>query len=133
MIEDPRFNTNERRIQPENRRILNQAISEWFGRHEIEEALETCDRLGITAGPITTMKDIDEDRHYNERGTIVEIKDPVTGTALKIPNVPFRMMGTPGRIRFPGLPHGSANTIVFRDLLGYTDDEIEKLREAKVV
>ena len=57
---------------------------------------------------------------------MVDIEDPLTGRTLKIPNIPFRLLGTPGRIRFPGLPLGSANDIVYRELLGYSE---EKLRE----
>ena len=133
MIEDPRFHTNENRILPESRKILNQVISEWIGSHNIKDVLEICDRLGITVGPITSMKDIGEDKHYNERGTLLDIEDPATGTMLKLPNLPFRMAGTPGKIRFPGLPLGSANAVIYRDLLGYPAEEIERLREEKAI
>jgi crotonobetainyl-CoA:carnitine CoA-transferase CaiB-like acyl-CoA transferase len=59
---------------------------------------------------------------------MVAIEDPATGQVLKIPNVPFRMLGTPGRIRFPGLPLGSANEVIFRDLLGYSGEEIQTMK-----
>jgi crotonobetainyl-CoA:carnitine CoA-transferase CaiB-like acyl-CoA transferase len=133
MIEDPRFSTNESRIQPENRKILNEKISEWIGGHDIKDVLDICDRLGITVGPITSMKDIGEDKHYNERGSLLDIEDPATGTMLKLPNLPFRMAGTPGKIRFPGLPHGAANMVIYRDLLGYPEEEIDRLKEANAI
>jgi crotonobetainyl-CoA:carnitine CoA-transferase CaiB-like acyl-CoA transferase len=47
---------------------------------------------------------------------------------LKIPNVPFRLLGTPGRIRFPGLPLGSANQVIYRDLLEYSGEKLAQLR-----
>lgn len=126
LIDDPRFLTNNERIDPQNRQELNEIIQEWYGTLTEEEALEIFRREGITAGPIPNMKDIAEDPHYLERGTIIEMEDPVTGVMLKMPDVTFRMLGTPGKIRFPGLPHGSANKVVYRDILGYSEEEIEK-------
>jgi crotonobetainyl-CoA:carnitine CoA-transferase CaiB-like acyl-CoA transferase len=82
--------------------------------------------MGITIGPIASMSDVAEDPHYRDRGSTVDLEDPLTGRMLRIPNIPFRLLGTPGRIRFPGLPLGSANDIVYRELLGYSE---EKLRE----
>jgi crotonobetainyl-CoA:carnitine CoA-transferase CaiB-like acyl-CoA transferase len=133
MIGDPQFRTNENRIQPESRRKLNHVISEWIGNHDAGDVLDICDRLNVTVGPITSMKDIDEDPHYNERDSIIEIEDPATGTNLKIPDLAFRMTGTPGKIRFPGLPHGSANKVVYGELLGYSSEEIERLKEVKAI
>ena len=75
----------------------------------------------------------DEDRHYRERGSIIEIDDPVTGTPLKIPNLPFRMLDTPGRIRFPGLPQGAANSLILNDLLGYNAENIQRFKENSII
>lgn len=71
-----------------------------------EEALAIFRREGITADPVPNMEDIAEDEHYWERKTIIEMEDPVTGITLEIPDVTFRIMDCPGKIRFPGLPHG---------------------------
>ncbi len=43
------------------------------------------------------------------------------------------MMGRPGKIRFPGLPHGSANEVIYRDLLGYTDEQIAELKQEAAI
>jgi crotonobetainyl-CoA:carnitine CoA-transferase CaiB-like acyl-CoA transferase len=64
---------------------------------------------------------------------MVELEDPLTGQLLKIPNVPFRLLGTPGRIRFPGLPLGSANDVIFRDLLGYSKEELQEIKDSGAI
>jgi formyl-CoA transferase len=133
MKDDPRFSSNQERIKPHNRGILNNAISQWISMRTCAEVLDICDDLGITVGPIVNMKDIDEDPHYNDRGAFIEVADPVTGNRLKMPNLPFRMLGSPGRIRFPGLPLGSANVAVYRDILGYGPDELHQLKSAKII
>ncbi|MBL7212282.1 MAG: CoA transferase [Desulfobacteraceae bacterium] len=133
MNADPRFKTNEERIKEGNRQIINQVISDWIGSQDAEEVIHTCERLGITIGPIANMEEIGKDLHFLSRGSVIEIEDPVTGTLLKIPNVPFRLLNAPGKIRFPGLPLGSANEVIYEDLLGYSRDEVENLRASKAI
>ena len=96
---------------------------------EAHHALEVCEELGITIGPIASLRDVAENVHCRERGSTVEVDDPATGRRLRIPNVPFRLLGTPGRIRFPGLPLGAANDVIYRDLLGYPPERIRGMRE----
>jgi formyl-CoA transferase len=128
LIDDPRFKTNVERIKPENRIQLNEIIQQWYLTMTNEEALAICRREGITAGPIPSMADIAQDEHYRERKTIIEMEDPATGIMLKMPDVTFRMLGSPGKIRFPGLPHGSANEVIYRDILGYSAEHIAQLK-----
>ena len=128
MSADPRFSTNDARIKDPNRRILNQVIAEWVGGRDLQEVLGTCEQLGITIGPIASMEDIADDAHYQARQSVLDITDPATGTPLRVPNVPFRMDATPGSIRFPGLPMGSANEVIYRDLLGRSEGEIREMR-----
>mgnify|MGYP006115999133 FL=1 len=132
LIRDPRFKTNNDRIQADSRIALNQIIKAWVLSKTNQEALELFRREGITAGPIMSMKEIDEDPHYEARGSIIRVTDPVSGVELKMPDVPFRMGDNSDRnkkskLRFPGLPMGSANQVVYRDLLGYNQDQIDQL------
>lgn len=129
MNEDPRFATNEQRITPESRKVLNETIQGWIGSKGTEEFLEICTRLGLTAGPIPDMKGIGENPHYSERKSMIEIEDPATGTLLKMPDLAYRMLGTPGKVRFAGLPHGSANEVILQDLLGYSIKDIERFKK----
>ena len=133
MNADPRFKSNQERVKEPNRRVINQVISEWIGQRDLNDVIATCERLGITVGPIAHMGDIAADPQFNERGSILSIEDPVTGEMLKLPNLPFRLLGSPGQIRFPGLPVGSANDAVFGTLLGYSRDRIAEFRENSII
>jgi formyl-CoA transferase len=130
---DPRFKTNEQRIKEDNRRELNRLISEWLSGMNLDEALETCERLGITVGPVMNMRDIAEDPHIEERKTLIDVPDPSTNKNLRMPDVPIRLLSTSGEIRFPGLPLGAANEVVYEDLLGYSAEQLEEFEKAKVV
>jgi crotonobetainyl-CoA:carnitine CoA-transferase CaiB-like acyl-CoA transferase len=129
MNADPRFKTNEERIKEPNRLVINQVVSDWVGSRDLDDVIAVCEELGITIGPIASLQDVAENVHCRERGSTVEVDDPATGRRLRIPNVPFRLLGTPGRIRFPGLPLGSANDVIYRDLLGYPAERIRAMRE----
>jgi crotonobetainyl-CoA:carnitine CoA-transferase CaiB-like acyl-CoA transferase len=130
---DPRFSTNEARIKEDSRAELNRLISDWFSKMNLDEALKTCAELEITAGPIINMRDIAEDRHVQERKTLFDVVDPKTGKTFRIPDVPIRLQNKPGEIRFPGLPLGAANEVIYQDLLGYSSQQLEALKKAKVI
>jgi crotonobetainyl-CoA:carnitine CoA-transferase CaiB-like acyl-CoA transferase len=133
MNQDPRYNNNKARIQDENRKVVNRVIAEWVGARNLEDVLSQCGKLGITIGPIASMKDIEEDIHYKARASFIEMIDPATGVHLKMPNLPFRLSGAPGKVRFPGLPQGAANEVILNDLLQYTQDQIQDMIQNKVI
>ena len=130
---DPRFSTNEARIKKESRKELNRVIASWFAGMTLSEALEACEKHGITAGIIASMRDIAEDPHVQGRKTLLDLNDPVTGKTLRMPDVPIRLLNSPGEIRFPGLPMGAANEVVYQDLLGYSPAQLEELKLKKVI
>jgi formyl-CoA transferase len=133
LIHDERFLTNNDRIEPEHRTALNDIIQEWHSTRTEDEVLELFRTHGITAGPVMTMACIDKDEHYRARGTFSVMEDPATGVELEMPGVPYRMMGQPSKIRFSGLPHGSANEVVYKELLNYSDQDIKGLREKNAI
>jgi crotonobetainyl-CoA:carnitine CoA-transferase CaiB-like acyl-CoA transferase len=128
MIDDPRFKTNEVRLKEKNRRVVNKVIAEWIESKELEDLIETCSQLDVALGPIYNMEDIARDPHYKARGSLVDIEDPITETPIRMPNVPFRILGAQGKIRFPGLPLGAANEVILEDL-GYSLVEIKRLKD----
>jgi crotonobetainyl-CoA:carnitine CoA-transferase CaiB-like acyl-CoA transferase len=133
MIAEPRFKTNRERVEEENRRVLNEVIAEWVASKDLEDVLEICADLDVAVGPINSMEDIAKDPHYKARESWIEIEDPVTGIPIRMPNVPFRILGAQGKIRFPGLPQGVANEVIYEDLLGYPPEQIRKLKDAGAI
>jgi len=129
----PGFRTNEERIKEDSRAQLNHLISEWFSKMNLDEALEICERLEVTAGVIANMRDIAEDPHVQERKTLVGVTDPITNRNFRMPDVPIRLLNSPGEIKFPGLPFGAANEVIYQDLLGYSSEQLEELKNSKVI
>ncbi|MFC2016491.1 CaiB/BaiF CoA transferase family protein [Chloroflexota bacterium] len=130
---DPRFRTNEARIQKASRKELNRVLSEWFSKMTLKEALGVCEQHEVTVGIIANMSDIAEDPHVGQRKTLTDTNDPSTGKTLRMPAVPIRLLNSPGEIRFPGLPFGAANEVVYKDLLSYSSRQLEELKLKKVI
>ncbi|MBI5968002.1 MAG: CoA transferase [Deltaproteobacteria bacterium] len=129
----PGFRNNEERTKKENREVLNRIIGEWIRSKTLKEVLEECEKAEVTIGPVYNMQDIAHDLHVKERGSITAVYDPVSGTPLSLPAVPIRFSQIPGEIRFPGLPMGSANEVIYQDLLGYSMEEIRQMRVKGVI
>lgn len=129
----PGFRNNQERIQKESRQVLNKLIGEWISQRTLAEVIEECEKAGVTIGPVYSMEDISKDPHVQARGSIASILDPVTEKKISFPNIPIRLLKTPGKIRFPGLPMGAANEIIYQDLLGYKPEEIEEMKNKGVI
>ena len=129
LIDDPRFLCNADRIESKNRAALNETIQQWFSEKTEQELLTILKEKGVTAGPVMTMACIDKNEHFDKRGSFAKVTDPVSGLELKMPDVPYRMAGQPAKIRFPGLPHGSANNAVYKELLGFDDVALQSLKQ----
>jgi crotonobetainyl-CoA:carnitine CoA-transferase CaiB-like acyl-CoA transferase len=130
---NPGFRTNQERIQPESRHVLNRIIGDWIQERTLAAVLAACEKAGVTIGPVYDMEDIARDPHYEGRGSIVPLVDPATGKTIPFPNIPIRLSATPGALCFPGLPMGAANEVVLQDLLGYTTDDIAALKSSGAI
>ena len=124
----PGFRNNQERIQKESRQVLNRVIGDWIRSKTLKEVVEECAEAEVTIGPVYHMQDIHNDPHVEERGSIASVYDPASGKTIALPEIPIRLLRTPGKIRFPGLPMGSANEVVYQDLLGYSFEEIAGLK-----
>ncbi len=129
----PGFRTNQERIQKESRQVLNKLIGEWIRQRTLTEVVEECEKAGVTIGPVYSMEDISKDPHVRARGSVASVLDPVAGRKISFPEIPIRLLKTPGRIRFPGLPMGAANEVIYQDLLGYKAEEVAEMKAQGVI
>jgi crotonobetainyl-CoA:carnitine CoA-transferase CaiB-like acyl-CoA transferase len=130
MAEDPRFARNNDRVEHEQE--IDQAISEWTGRHSFDEVLAALERAEVPAGAIYSVADQVNDPHFQARGLFERVALPDEDTVL-LPTLAPRMSGTPGSTRWPGPPLGAHNDEVYGTLLGLTAGELEQLRADGVI
>lgn len=130
LVTDPRFATNDARLAHADE--LDALIAGWTGRHTLAEALAVFEAHQAAAAPVYRMADVFADPHYAARGTVVRVPDDELGEVAMADVVP-RLSETPGRVRWAGLPMGSANDRVYGGLLGLAEDERAALGERGIV
>lgn len=129
LIDDPRFRDNDVRL--DHRDELDEIIGSWMGEHTQAEIVEICDRFETAVGPVYDTAQIFADDHYRARGAIVTVDDPDLGPTRTCDVFP-RLTKTPGAVRHLGPSPGETTDEILASL-GYSEAEIEELRERKVV
>ena len=127
--QDSRLSTREgRRDHAEE---LEPALTEWFSKRSTQEAVDLLSSYDIPAAPVNDVEHAAEDPHLREREIMVEVPDPVAGSIhvagkmIKFSRTPMVVESTPGV--------GEHTREVLRDVLGYSEDEVEALSDEGVV
>ncbi len=126
LVDDPKFKTNPDRSDnyDELRPIIAQAMlgdstMSWYGR--LTEA-------GVPCGPINNIEMITKDEQVASREMIVDVDHPVAGKT-SIPGIPIKMSKTMGSIRKAAPLLGEDTEEILKELLGHTDEEIQKYKD----
>lgn len=115
-----------------NRKQLDRWISEWTITKAPHEVMEILQKAGVAATPCEDTEDRFLDPHFQERQILIDVEHPATGVDW-VPNVICKLSETPGGIRRPAPLLGEHNEYVFGELLGLSQEEIEKLVQDKVI
>ena len=117
----------------ENEDELDRLIEEWTINRTKHEAMEILQKAGVAAAPVMKGNDLSNDPHLNQRDYFVESDRPnAPGKWLAGPS--WKMSDTPGGIRRRhGPEEGEDNEYVYRELLGISTDEIERLVAEEVI
>ncbi|MGD0218065.1 MAG: CaiB/BaiF CoA-transferase family protein [Desulfobaccales bacterium] len=130
LAQDPRFATNPQRVL--NREELIPIIAAKMLEKTSGEWLQQLDHLKIPCGPINTLDKVFADPQVKEREMVVEVPHPTAGM-VKLVASPMKFSRTPCQIqRHPPLL-GEHTAEVLCTLLGYTQEEIDALRQEGVV
>ena len=128
-LEDPRFTTRPERAK--NRDVVNQAMNELLSTITMQEAIAHFTKHDVVAAPVNTIPLAAEDPHPWERRAMVEVPDfmagdiAVSGDFWHFSRTPVVVGSTP--------KVGEHNEEVLSGLLGYSAEEISRLREEQVI
>ena len=129
MAADPRFEDNAGRVEHEKE--IDDAITKWTGSVSSEQALTAMEEAQVPSGPIYSVVDMLADEHFNARGLFEEVD--VNGTTLKIPGMVPKLSRTPGRTDWAGPEVGAFNDEILGGLLGFSDDELNSMRDQGII
>ena len=130
MIADPRFATNQKRV--ENGIELDKVIADFIAARDLATTLAHFDQAGVTIGPIMEAEQLDGDRYLVEHESLIEVPDDeMPGGWLPMHGAVPRLSGTPGILARPAPKLGEHSQEILAPLLG--QPEVERLRAAGVV
>jgi formyl-CoA transferase len=127
-ITDPDFATPEARL-PRLKEIFA-AVEEWTVTMTKFEAMNLLNEHDIPCGPILSMEELAHEPSLRKTGTVVEVDHPTRGKYLTVGN-PIKLSDSPTEVRRSPLL-GEHTDEVLKEL-GYKSEEVNALRQAKVV
>jgi formyl-CoA transferase len=125
LIDDPEWATPEARL-PKLEKCFS-LIEEWTQTKTKYEAMDILNAHNIPCGPIVSMKELAEEPSLRATGTVVEVDHPTRGSYLTVGN-PIKLSDSPSDIKRSPLL-GEHTDEILREVLGYTDTEIQAARE----
>ncbi|WP_408072605.1 CaiB/BaiF CoA transferase family protein [Butyrivibrio sp. JL13D10] len=131
MITDERFLTVPLRVK--NNLIQKAEIEKWTKARNVDEIVSIILGAGIPAGPIYDVKQITQDRHIaDDREMFIETQHPVIGP-MKVNGNPIKLMDMMPRITRTAPTLGQDNKYVLKEILEYTDSDIEAFAASGVI
>ncbi len=125
LLDDPRFvDVASRKKHIDD---LLGIIREWARAFPDAESMEReCDRAGLAFGVLRTMPELVDTDWARERGVTKTVDDRNGGT-FRIPNAPWVFSGSDTSIRGDSRYRGEDNSRVLGELLGMSNDDVERL------
>jgi len=138
---DPRFRTGPDRTRIENEKALHAILEEWSGPRTADEILREIEEYtskksghgaAVVTGRVNRPCETLSEENWWERGCFSRVSDPFYGNLL-LAAPPWKMSGTPPRIRSVCRPPGADNEEIYSALLGMAAEEIRSLRARGVL
>ncbi len=130
LADDERFVTNPQRIR--HREELIPLVVDLMKQHPRVWWVENLEKLGVPYGVVNNFQQVFEDLHVQARGMKFDMDHPTAGT-IPMVRSPVNLQGSPPVYNRPPPTLGQHTDDVLKDVLGKSDKEIAKLREAGVV
>lgn len=128
LIEDSRFKTFADRYK--NRSELLPILERTFAGLTTDEWMERL-KGGIPVAPVNTLEQALNDPQTAHREMVIEAEHPEMGTVRQVAS-PFKTAGVHDTVT-PAPKLGEHTRVTLSELLGYTDEELDKLAESGAI
>jgi crotonobetainyl-CoA:carnitine CoA-transferase CaiB-like acyl-CoA transferase len=128
---DPKYRNDFARWN--QREVLDPLVAEWVASQTAEEIEAVCQKIPIPCGICLDHTEVAEDPQVKALEMLTKLPAPDGSGDVLVANIPLRMSETPLKIErsFPGV--GQHNEEVFGNLLGYSREDLARLKEEGVV
>jgi crotonobetainyl-CoA:carnitine CoA-transferase CaiB-like acyl-CoA transferase len=127
---DARFRTVKDRKAHEDE--LEKLITTWTEQRDKWNVTRELQAAGVAAFPSMSSKDLAEDRHLNERGFFARLQHAEVGVQTHT-GIPWCLTNAPNGVQAPAPLLGADTDAVMQGLLGYSVEEIGRLKEGQIL
>ncbi|MEL7444912.1 MAG: CoA transferase [Pseudomonadota bacterium] len=130
LVDDPRFATNADRVK--NATELDRIFGGFIASHTLQEVLGAFEDAKGTLSPVYSIDQIFDDPQFQARDAIVSVPDDDFGS-VRVQGVVPKFTRNPGGVSWTAKDLGADNYAVFERLLGLSSEQVDALRERKIV
>jgi crotonobetainyl-CoA:carnitine CoA-transferase CaiB-like acyl-CoA transferase len=127
---DARFVRNRDRVG--NRAVLDGLIEETLICRKADEWIEALLAVGVPCSRINTVQEALAAAQTAATDMVIDIEHPAIGMFRSL-GIPMAFSATPTEVRCPPPLLGESTDSVLREILGFSEGEIESLRADKIV
>jgi len=127
---DPRFATNPARVQ--HREVVVPLLQEVFTTQDVVFWLHKIAAVDVPCGPVQTLDQVFADEQVVARDMIWAVPHPTAGE-IRLVGSPLKLSETPAACRSHPPLLGEHTEEVLTSLLGYSPDEVRRLRAEKAI
>ncbi|MBI5967266.1 MAG: CoA transferase [Deltaproteobacteria bacterium] len=128
--DDPRFSDNSRRI--ENRQALYEIIDRKMAEKTVDEWIPLFDQAGIPCGPINSFERVFSDPQVLHLGLVKEVEHQYYGK-IKMVGPPATFSESKIGIQSPPPMLGEHNQEILSQILGYSDEQVQALKDRGII
>ena len=129
-LTDARFATDQ--LRGDNADIISERLARWGKDKTNQEVLDSLKEARIPCGEILSPQQTLDNEHVVATGMFKPVDYPGLPKPAPIAETPVKLSKTPGEIRFRAPTLGEHTEKIMAEL-GYSDEEIEQLREIRVI
>ena len=130
LTSNPRFDTKQKRLQGSEEMVA--MLDNAFAERPRQEWLDIFDRYDLISCPVNDVLDLEHDPQIMENNYIVDFNHVDLGE-VRVPGFPAQFSRSRAETRRAAPTLGEHTLEILQGIGGYSKDEIEQLRELKVI
>ena len=127
---DPRYLDLKHRVEHMDQ--IDELVSGFTSKHKKQALFDLLMRHRVPCAPVRNLDEVVNDAHMHQRRALEWVEHPLYGRVC-LPNSPLRFDGVEPMALKPSGELGRDNREVYRDWLGLSDAEVDRLAREEVI
>jgi crotonobetainyl-CoA:carnitine CoA-transferase CaiB-like acyl-CoA transferase len=131
MANDPKLSQNDM-VRFDHANLIDQVMKEWVSQRTVKEVVSILQGARVPCSVVNTIDQLEDDPQAIAREMTVKMNYPEIGS-IPIPGLPIKLSLTPSSINSPAPKIGEHNEEIYCELLGFSQEQLNKLKEESII